>query len=50
MNLFIHHRDLRNQDNTTLNKMLDQFKGNVQPIFIFTPEQIDPKKSYFPIT
>ena len=48
MNLFIHHRDLRNQDNTTLNKMLDQFKGNVQPIFIFTPEQIDPKKNpYF---
>ena len=48
MNLFIHHRDLRNQDNTTLNEMLDEFKGDVNPIFIFAPDQIDPKKNpYF---
>lgn len=35
MNIFIHHRDLRIIDNTTLNLMED-----VIPIFIFTPDQI----------
>lgn len=35
INIFIHHRDLRINDNTTLNLMND-----VIPIFIFTPEQI----------
>lgn len=36
MYIFIHHCDLRVVDNTTLN-LLD---GLVQPIFIFTPQQI----------
>ena len=36
MYIFIHHCDLRVLDNTTLN-LLD---GLVQPIFIFTPQQI----------
>jgi deoxyribodipyrimidine photolyase len=48
MNIFLHHRDLRYQDNTT---MIKQCKGekNVTPIFIFDPIQIDPEKnSYFP--
>lgn len=47
MNLFIHRRDLRLMDNTTL---LEQYtkEGKITPIFIFTPEQIEPSKnSYF---
>ena len=47
LNIFLHHRDLRFIDNTT---MIEQLKheGNCIPIFIFTPEQIDPKKNdYF---
>lgn len=48
MNLFIHHRDLRIIDNTTLLKMSREFQGDVQPIFIFTPTQIDKDKNpYF---
>lgn len=39
MNLFIHRRDLRITDNTTLNQMCLS-TGNVSPLFIFTPEQI----------
>ena len=39
MNVFIHRRDLRTEDNTTLLKMLDLLKkekdNNFQPIFIF---------------
>ena len=42
MNIFIHRRDIRWQDNTTLLKMDD-----VVPIFIFTPEQINPKKNKY---
>ena len=42
MNLFIHHRDLRINDNTTLNKMED-----ITPIFIFTPQQIDKTKNKY---
>jgi len=48
--IFIFHRDLRFIDNTAL---IHQFKqinvsDTIQPIFIFTPEQIDPgKNKYF---
>ena len=47
MHIFIFNRGLRLTDNTTL---IHQIKENqaVVPIFIFTPEQIEPKKnSYF---
>lgn len=43
MNIFIHHKDLRYQDNTTLNLMSKELK-DIIPIFIFPPEQIDSKK------
>ena len=47
MNIFLFHRDLRLVDNTTLIHQIKEM-GNVIPIFIFTPEQINPKKnSYF---
>lgn len=36
MYIFIHHCDLRTVDNSTLNRL----DGLVQPIFIFTPQQI----------
>ena len=39
MNIFIHRRDLRNIDNTTLNSMYKN--KNIIPIFIFTQEQIE---------
>lgn len=42
MDIFIHRRDIRWQDNTTLLKM-----ENVVPIFIFTPEQIYPEKNKY---
>ena len=42
MNIFIHHRDLRHFDNTTLIKQSKE-EGNITPIFVFPPEQIDPK-------
>jgi deoxyribodipyrimidine photo-lyase len=42
MNIFIHRRDLRWQDNNTLLTM-----KNVLPLFIYTPEQIDPKKNFY---
>ena len=51
MNVFIHRRDLRTEDNTTLLKMLDLLKkekdNNFQPIFIFNPQQIFPEKNPF---
>jgi deoxyribodipyrimidine photo-lyase len=47
MNIFIFHRDLRLNDNTTLIKQLQKYK-TVTPIFIFPPEQINPKTNdYF---
>ena len=46
MNIFIHHRDIRYQDNTTLNAMSKDL-DNIIPIFIFPPEQIDPKKNKY---
>ncbi len=46
MYLFIHHCDLRIEDNTTLNRLWKD-KKQVQPIFIFTNQQIvdNPYKS-----
>ena len=46
LNLFLHHRDLRNNDNTT---MIEQLKHEeyVTPIFTFTPEQIKPSKNEY---
>ena len=46
MNLFIHHRDIRISDNTTLLELQKQEKS-VTPIFIFPPEQIDRKKNKY---
>ena len=46
MNIFIHRRDLRNNDNTTMNYMSKKV-GDLTPIFIFTPEQIDRKKNEY---
>ena len=39
MNIFIHRRDLRIHDNTTMEMMFKKV-GAISPIFIFTPEQI----------
>lgn len=46
MNLFLHHRDLRYHDNTT---MIEQQKNetNITPLFIFDPIQINPKKNEY---
>jgi len=47
VHLYIFHRDLRLNDNTTLIhqfKVINQF---ITPIFIFTPEQIEPKKNKY---
>ena len=46
MNIFLHHRDIRYQDNTTLNLMSKDL-DEIIPIFIFPPEQIDPKKNKY---
>jgi len=46
MNIFIHHRDLRINDNTTLIKMSNEVK-DITPIFIFTLEQIDKSKNKY---
>lgn len=46
MNVFIFHRDLRLIDNTTLIQQLKEFK-EITPIFIFTPEQINPKQNEY---
>lgn len=43
--LFIFRRDLRIQDNISLNEAMKQCK-NVYPIFIFTPEQISDKNKF----
>lgn len=42
--LFLFHRDLRLQDNTTLYQAIEA-KQPILPVFIFTPEQIDPKRN-----
>jgi len=46
MNIFLHHRDLRYQDNTTMIKQ-NKEEGSVTPIFIFDPIQIDPEKNKY---
>ena len=47
MNLFLHHRDIRYQDNTTMIKMYKEVDEPLIPIFIFPPEQIDSKKNKY---
>ena len=48
VHIFLFHRDLRIQDNTTLIYQLKQINSPVIPIFIFPPEQIDIKiNKYF---
>ena len=46
MNLFLHHRDLRYHDNTTMIKQ-QKAENNITPLFIFDPIQIDPKKNEY---
>jgi deoxyribodipyrimidine photo-lyase len=47
INVFIFRRDLRTQDNLALNSLLHK-GGNILPIFIFNPQQIDAKNNpYF---
>lgn len=46
MNIFLFHRDLRIQDNTTLIQQMKKCE-NITPIFIFTPEQILPKQNKY---
>lgn len=51
MNIFLFHRDLRIIDNTTLIYQLDEIKNlennEIVPIFIFPPEQINPKTNEY---
>ncbi len=46
MNIFLFHRDLRIQDNTSLINLIKE-KGSIIPIFIFPPEQIDEDKNKY---
>ena len=46
MNIFIHHRDLRFKDNTTLINQIEN-EGEIVPIFVFDPNQIDEKKNKY---
>ena len=47
MHFFLHHRDLRYQDNTTMIRQM-KTEGSICPLFIFTPEQINPSQNpYF---
>lgn len=46
MNLFLHHRDLRYHDNTTMIKQCKN-ENNITPLFIFDPIQINPKKNEY---
>lgn len=47
MNLFIFHRDLRLTDNTTLIHMIREEKLDIVPVFIFPPEQINPRENKY---
>jgi deoxyribodipyrimidine photo-lyase len=47
INIFIFRRDLRLPDNTSLINMLRELDEEVTPVFIFTPEQINPKKNKY---
>ena len=46
MNIFIHRRDLRFNDNTSLNIMINKYEF-ITPIFIFDPIQIDKKRNKY---
>jgi deoxyribodipyrimidine photo-lyase len=45
--LFIFRRDFRVNDNTGLIHAIKEYKENIIPMFVFTPEQIDKKKNKF---
>ena len=45
--IHIFHRALRLFDNTSLISQLKEINEAITPIFIFTPEQIDPKKNEY---
>ena len=47
IHIFIFHRDLRLIDNTTLIYQTKTLDSHILPIFIFPPEQIDPKKNKY---
>ncbi len=47
VHIFLFHRDLRIQDNTTLIHQLKTITSPVVPIFIFPPEQIDRKTNKY---
>jgi deoxyribodipyrimidine photo-lyase len=47
VHLYLFHRDLRIQDNTTLIHQIKTTESPVVPIFIFTPEQIEKKKNKY---
>lgn len=47
VHIFLYHRDLRIIDNTSLINQLKKFNQPVLPIFIFPPEQINPKKNKY---
>lgn len=48
MNIFIHRRDLRIQDNKTLEYMQKELgKQKITPIFVFNPKQIYPKENEY---
>ena len=46
MNIFIHRRDLRINDNSTLNFCIKKYK-KITPIFIFDPRQITKEKNKY---
>jgi len=46
INIFLHHRDLRYQDNTSMIKQIKE-EITVSPVFIFDPIQIDPDKNKY---
>lgn len=46
MHIFLFHRDLRLNDNTTLIKQLQKY-NKITPIFIFPPEQINPNENKY---
>lgn len=48
MNVYIHRRDIRVEDNTTLINFVKYTKNKgIYPIFIFSPEQIDKDKNKY---
>ena len=47
MHIFLFHRDLRINDNTALISQIQTIKKSIIPIFIFTPEQIEPSKNTY---